>query len=489
MTFNESNLIFTTNAGFNFDENLNVSLNPPLAQIGNTGIKISFTNAKLDLSRTSNIAEADADGRPYDFIGVYIQDATLQFPTFWNHNNGNSTAVLKASNLLVGTGGISGTIGMAAKNANTPNPLLKFNLGSFILELNAFALTFQQNSVTQSNIEGILVFPEKYTQTKNNEANELETVRAAMQVNVCILQNGDFKISAIDTDNLLQIEYDDIFVLDITSISAGRENNKFFVDAAAILKFNAAQAGLPNGILPQEVTINSCRIWEDGKLDIAVSGLKLPYSFNIELGPMKLSVSNIHFGSHQQNNRTYNYFGFDGAVNFKPGGVEARGNGIKFYFNTDNGTPHRFLRVDGIGIDIRLPASAKTENDAEFLFKGYLGISNVPDNNSTEYSGSIAMAIKKFALQGGAAMRYQPKTPAFVVDLGIELGSPIPLGATGLGIYGFRGLFGQNYLPAPETAGLLPDDNYWKYYKAKKPGNANPEWHKEGIHAGKFASN
>jgi hypothetical protein len=486
LTFNVGSLMYSTKKGLEFiGEN---SFDFQKSKIFGTGFTIELIDLKLDLSKTKNIPEAIADGRPEDFIGVYITDSIITFPASWLPATGAnaSTGVIKGRNLLIGTGGISGTLSLEALNGTTISPLVNFTFGDFVLKLNSFSLTFQQNSITQSNIDGTLVFPEKYNQTKTIDGT-LKTIRASMQVKVCILQNGDFKISAIDTSDVLKLEYEDIFILDITSLSAGRENDKFYVDMAAILKFNSTQAGLPDGILPKEIQINRCRVWENGKLDIAVSGLKLPHAFKINLGPMKLSVSNIHFGSHQQNNRSYNYFGFDGAVDFKPGGVEARGNGIKFYFNTDNGAPHRFLRVDGIGIDIQLPANAKSASEAEFLFKGYLGISNIPESNITEYSGSISFAIKKFSLQGGAAMRYQPDKPAFIVDLGIELGSPIPLGATGLGIYGFRGLFGQNYIPSPASAGLTPDDSYWKYYKAKKPENANPEWKKEGIHAGKFA--
>src|SRR5680860_571067 len=80
-----------------------------------------YKRQKLDLSRKTNIPEATADGRPNDFMGVYIQDGIIGFPQFWNHDDSNSTGQIVARNLLVGTGGISGTLGLEAKTAGNPS--------------------------------------------------------------------------------------------------------------------------------------------------------------------------------------------------------------------------------------------------------------------------------------------------------------------------------------------------------------------------------
>ncbi len=78
-------------------------------------------------------------------------------------------------------------------------------------------------------------------------------------------------------------------------------------------------------------------------------------------------------------------------------------------------------------------------------------------------------------------MRLNPSVPAFLIDAGLELSTPILLGSTGLGIYGFRGLLGMRYVASRQQIGLADTDPWWQYYKKKvAPDN------KEGIQVSKF---
>ncbi len=71
LLFAESEFTFSTNGGIGFDTDITLNLTPALSQIGNTGLLIGFSGAKLDFSRNTNIAEATADGRPNEFISLY----------------------------------------------------------------------------------------------------------------------------------------------------------------------------------------------------------------------------------------------------------------------------------------------------------------------------------------------------------------------------------------------------------------------------------
>jgi len=69
-------IYYRTQRGMYFDANYAFTIQN-YAEIKGTGLYFSFTDVKLDLSRTENIPEAIADGRPVDFIGVYVTDATI----------------------------------------------------------------------------------------------------------------------------------------------------------------------------------------------------------------------------------------------------------------------------------------------------------------------------------------------------------------------------------------------------------------------------
>ena len=60
--FANADIDFDLKTGFGFSTDFSGSLIPQYNQIGGTGLIISFSNAKLDLSCTSNIPEADAAG-------------------------------------------------------------------------------------------------------------------------------------------------------------------------------------------------------------------------------------------------------------------------------------------------------------------------------------------------------------------------------------------------------------------------------------------
>lgn len=104
--FAEATFSFDTEGGIGSQFELGGSLIPQYAEIGKTGIVVSFTNAKLDLSDTTNIPEATAAGYPANFVGLYIQHTSVSFNKFGADNPNKVSATISADNLFVGTGGV-----------------------------------------------------------------------------------------------------------------------------------------------------------------------------------------------------------------------------------------------------------------------------------------------------------------------------------------------------------------------------------------------
>jgi hypothetical protein len=106
LLFEAGEFTFNTVSGIGFNENLTLSLNHP-AQIGNTGLTIDFNIAKLDLSKKTNIPEANLAGYPNDFTGVFIDEATIGLPPKLfqkNPDQANPPEVsIKGRNLLIGS--------------------------------------------------------------------------------------------------------------------------------------------------------------------------------------------------------------------------------------------------------------------------------------------------------------------------------------------------------------------------------------------------
>lgn len=114
LSFGEALFFADTERGFGYNMDLVLNMNYP-AQIGNTGFIIDIHNLKIDLSKTENIAEADADGRPKEFMGVYMEYTEIFLPKKWFKKKDPSadtqqTIGISANHLLIGTGGLSGNI-------------------------------------------------------------------------------------------------------------------------------------------------------------------------------------------------------------------------------------------------------------------------------------------------------------------------------------------------------------------------------------------
>jgi hypothetical protein len=488
---------YDTKDGFIFDKDL--SFDFPKSKILGTGFMLSVDDLKVDLSRTRNIPEATSDGRPVDFIGVYIKEGIIDFPAEWFHNKPGSTGELYVNNLLAGTGGLSGTIGLRGKivtpaTPTTPavreaNPLIKVKLGNgFEISLNAFDITFHQNAIISSNIHGTLLIP-----GFKDAANTTQVV--LINIDVHIGTDGEFNIVASTQQSVTAIHLKDVFDFHFKSLFIGRQSKeaggRFYIGISGDIDFLLQN---PIGkFLPDKVDIKKLLIYDDGKFEIEGGTIVLPKAFEFQLGPAKIGVTAISLGSYEKEGRKYKYFGFDGGVNVNPGGVDARGKGIKYYYTVDGDPFKWFIRLESLAIDIIIPGSAKKE-DAAVIIKGFLSIKD-PNltgvtepmlsvlKNSTEYAGGVYVSVPKFkGLEASAAMRLNPQVPSFIVDLGVEISTPILLGSTGLGIYGFRALFGKKYVATKEAANVPPDGEWWQYYKAK----IDPDY-KEGIQVSKFS--
>ena len=149
--FGTAQFTFSTQGGFGYETELEVNFpaDQKRVQVGNSGLQVYFKKAKLDLSTKQNIAEADADGRPSTFQGLYVQQADVYLPADWDVQVGS----LGVKDLLVGTGGVSGTFTAQPRTAG--GPLLQANLfGDVAVAFTSFNVVFSQNSVVSSDVTG-----------------------------------------------------------------------------------------------------------------------------------------------------------------------------------------------------------------------------------------------------------------------------------------------------------------------------------------------
>jgi hypothetical protein len=554
-----------TESGIGTDVDIAGTLYPDFSEIGNTGLLIQLDRLKLDLSKKKNIPEADAYGYPPDFTGVYARAISVTFPAKWFYDEANppttsaTTLRLGGYDLLVGTGGVSGTIMLEAipvaapgaafeyyndkfefnypilvydknpageivkvvindyaqlkdvigdilSSSNAPLPfhfplsltplgqtdslffdkaenyqnylatlrsdsdMLWKRLGGengFQIGFKSFDITLYQNSVVSSNISGGLRIK------KFKYPDDVPVVGGQeVQINVTghIEGNGDFLLTASAVPPF-PIQFGNVFKLHLNSVELGKEGDKFFIGASADVEFLGYLGTLLKG---QTLSISTLRIYSDGHIDFRINGgnLILPEPIKIPIGPVEVSVTAIHFGSHERMKegklRKYNYFGFDGGISIGLAGLDARGDGINYYYTIDDDDslgkgPDSYLHIQTIHVDMVIPANS---SDPDVAINGWLSIPE--PGEFQEYKGGVTLQLKKPRIAGGVAMRLAPKYPAFLVDAHIELPNPIAMGP--VSVYGFRGLLGYRYVAEKEAIQMTSQNTWYEYYTAPERG-------------------
>jgi hypothetical protein len=470
LTFDAGSVSYSTDTGLEFDSLANFALDR--SQIGDTGVIIGLSGIKLDLSRTRNIPEATADGRPNDFIGAYVQQATIELPGKWFGASNNSVSTdpkLIGENLVLGSGGVSGRITLSTAGQ------LHTRLGNFEAALDTFDVRFERNAITQSDIAGTL------TVAGFKDAAGLD---AKIAIKAHIAEDGDFKVTATEPNGVL-LKIPGILQFRVYSLGFGREDHRFFLDTSGTLTLTFAIPGLSMNP-PLAVELKQLIIWEDGRFELKGGHIILPKALTLKVGPVKLSVTAIGMGSYEKGGHAYKFISLDGGVNVNPGGVSARCRGCKIYWRTDGPPFDIHVSIDGIAIDYIFPG-AKSADEATLIVSGFLQMKapdpNIPDSPAgTEYGGGVSFKMPKAGVGGSAAMRINPTTPSFIIDTELSLSTPIILGSTNAGIYAFQGTIGLQYVVDKTYVGLAADATWYEYYKKKVALSF-----KEGVTIDKFA--
>ncbi len=152
LDFSAGNLSYSTRYGFSFNNIPAFNFNRTM--IANTGFTIEIDNAKIDLWENKNILEANADGRPETFKGIYIESIEIGLPPSLTPEAGQPAYnYIKGTNLIIGTeGGLSGIISLEGTS-------LRAEIASLVLELTNFDIEFHQNSVENFDIKADLYIP------------------------------------------------------------------------------------------------------------------------------------------------------------------------------------------------------------------------------------------------------------------------------------------------------------------------------------------
>ena len=407
LLFGEAEISFDTSAGVGFDSEvaLNFPSSHPRAQVGNTGLQISFTNAKLDLSDNRNIPEADYDGRPNTFKGVYMQSVSIEMPIGWSRKAG-STVTIIGENVLVGNeGGVSGSF----KFEVDPS-IIEFDLLGINVTLDSFELELHQNQVEQSSLAGTLSIPGlKEKGTSTDKVLDFEVSFAGD-----IGTNDETYELRVSSDSGVELEIPNVAEVKLYSLAIGKNNGKWFVELGAdnpvllgALITNQFNIPLLQKFLPQSIGIDKIR-FEEGiglvpgtklnidwpaldAIDISTVGGQLSAEIAVHKEIFNtLTIENVRVVFSGIADGTEVNVGIDGGIKLGPiyGSIEDIGLKAEITFPANGGN----LGPANIGdFDVKLPTGMGISIDSQGV-KGGGRLSFDQANN--KYTGTLELTIK-----------------------------------------------------------------------------------------------
>jgi hypothetical protein len=309
LEFIVGSLKYSTQNSFEFQDQS--SFNFQRSMIGKTGLIIEFSGLKVDLSKSYNITEAIIDGRPNDFVGVYADTASVILPQKWFKKENGQTLMISGRRLLIGTGGVSGTIELETINNTLPqdDDFFWFKLGkdankAWRLGFNKFDITFKQNAVTDSNIKAALEIPKFKSPTNANDP-----LRVDLEGH--LYEDGDFSLTASIAGGI-EAHLFHFVNFRFLSFELGRQNDNFFLGTSCEVWFDNAIMQKIFG--EQKIILPRVRIYSNGHMEIIGANpgnAFIPINLSLHLGPIDMSVTGVYFGSYQQLHngvqRQYNY--------------------------------------------------------------------------------------------------------------------------------------------------------------------------------------
>jgi hypothetical protein len=232
---------------------------------------------------------------------------------------------------------------------------------------------------------------------------------------------------------LVSLDRPGLAKLDIKSLTVGVEHGKVFTALSGALTPKVAALG---GLQWPTFDIKELRIDSSGHVSVAGGWIDLPGQKSFSLYGFTVEITKIGFGTQDDGKR---WIGFSGGVSLVSGiKAGASVEGLRILFTDLHSIPT--LSLEGAGIDFEIPDAIAVTGSVSLTEK--------------DFSGAVKVVIESISLTIDGQFvtgRTDQGDRYFGIFVHGELPAGIPLGATGLAIYGLAGLYGQNLAPGKRS--------------------------------------
>jgi hypothetical protein len=375
----------------------------PRCMLGDSGVIVSAGAIGWVTPET----EVLPDHTPPQFLGLYLDDVVVELTALKLDSN----PTFRLDYAFIGRGGFTGKIDVNGLN-------LTGSLGSMAFTLQRLSLTITQNAFEETSIGGSIVLP---------------FFDDRLDVEIGLSMDGGFSVGISSPGGLVTLTKEDLLELTIESIGFSVDDGVFTARLSGSVHPLVGDVEWPT-FRVQELSIDS-----KGHVRLAGGWLDLREQYMISLGGFQFEISRIGFGTTEEGRR---WIGFSGGLKLVDGlTAGASVEGLRVSWDPEDPADVS-LTLSGVGVEFEVPGTV--------YFKGYVAMTE-PAPGVTRFDGQITLDLIAIGLQIEAQLvvGYDRVNDYafFAIYVGVELPAGIPLGQTGLGLFGLAGLFALQLEP------------------------------------------
>jgi hypothetical protein len=429
--------------------------------IANSGIVLEVPRIALYLTE----GDPPPEGLPEGWRGVFIERAVVHLPRAIDVEE--LPAALEFTNCGIGSGGFTGEV--AADWSGDP---VTAKLLGFTARLKRIELALQQNAFLRSEVEGEI---------------ELSFFDATVGVNLSLGADGEFAatLSAVSggasetPDGLITFTLYQLLTLTVESMRFDNVDDVFRFTISGQLK------PLLIGLDWPALDVEALSIDEHGNVDFAGGWLDFPQQQTLDFHGFQISLSEIGFGNEEDLSTPEppegvarpkrQWIGLSGGIRLVEGlPLSASVDGLKASWRPDIPGGDVKVTLEGVALSLEIPGTLRLSGEVRYeevddehlqgdIFRGAVDLSLIALR--TRVGGELIIGHLTETETG------ESFDVAFVV-LNAEFPTAIPLGATGVGLYGLHGLAGINIAPDrhPSTEDPAEPESWYEWYKADRGG-------------------
>ncbi|MEV6304890.1 hypothetical protein AB0M02_36135 [Actinoplanes sp. NPDC051861] len=397
--------------------------------------RIGDTSVTLEAGELDVVLSEGPEGGPV----VTLTDAVLRFSEDLAAKDGTGFALASAGARIDATG-FSGTVSAMFPDTVVDDPQRPTtfvgqgaaSLFGFEFGVSSIDIEFRSNLPVRCAIGGAMILP---------------FFSEAVTCTLGLGEGGDFLVAFadVDGDGLVQFTKADVCRLALTGFALARTGEVTTLSLSGDIAILRAPSELP--VLPS-LTVRNLTISSTGEVTLEAGWIELNPAVTLDFIGFLLTIERLGVGFDP----ALLWFGVTGGLTLVNGLPRATVEELRLNLPLPGGTPSVTL------------SGATVDADVGGAIQLYGGFRLLPEEEGVQgFAGDVRLTLAAgFGLDGSLLVGIDTveNYPFLYVFIGVELPAGIPLGPSGVALFGCAGLFGFNVAPAREPDESWYDDWY-----------------------------